>query len=125
MLEIMIPQLNDLFENKNEVYVQQDGAPPHFHINVRNFLDHTVNQRWIGRRGSATEFPPRSPDLTPLDYYLWRTEFTIHFHAKYENKNEQKYELRVKTRTRGVNKVHFPVDPELVNHLLRDATACT
>ena len=27
MLEIMIPRLNDLFENENEVYFQQDGAP--------------------------------------------------------------------------------------------------
>ncbi|KAJ4431225.1 hypothetical protein ANN_19822 [Periplaneta americana] len=27
--------------------------------------------RWIGRRGSAAEFPPRSPDLTPPDFYLW------------------------------------------------------
>ena len=51
-------------------YFQQDGIPPHFHVNVRNFLDHTFNQRWIGWRGSAMEFPPRSPDLTPLDYFL-------------------------------------------------------
>lgn len=73
MLEIMIPQINDLFDNENEVYFQQDGAPPHFHVNVRNFLDQQFNQRWIGRRGSATEFPARSPDLTPLDFYLWGT----------------------------------------------------
>ena len=65
--------INDLFENENEVYFQQDGAPPNFHVNVRNFLDSTFNQRWIGRRGSGTEFPPRSLDLTPLDFYLWGT----------------------------------------------------
>ena len=59
----MIPRLSDLFENANEVYLQQDGAPPHFHVNVRTFLDRTFNQRWIRRRGSATEFPPRSPDV--------------------------------------------------------------
>ena len=64
----MIPGLNDLFENEKEVHFQQDRAPPHFHVNVRNFLDRTFNQIWIGRRGSATEFPPRSPDLTPLDF---------------------------------------------------------
>ena len=44
MLEIMIPRLNDLSENENKVYFQQDGAPPHFHINVRNFLDRTFSQ---------------------------------------------------------------------------------
>ena len=31
----------------------------------------TSNQRWIGRRGNATKFPPRSPDLTSFDFYLW------------------------------------------------------
>jgi hypothetical protein len=28
--------------------------------------------RCIGQRG-ATEYPPQSPDLTPLDFYLWGT----------------------------------------------------
>ena len=51
-------------------YLQQDGAPPHYHRYVRAYLDDTVLGRWIGRRG-AIEYPPRSPDLTPLDFYLW------------------------------------------------------
>ncbi|KYM95854.1 hypothetical protein ALC62_13505, partial [Cyphomyrmex costatus] len=37
---------------------------------VRQFLDETFAHRWIGRRGYI-EWPPRSPDLTPLDYFLW------------------------------------------------------
>jgi hypothetical protein len=57
MLKIVTPDLN-----KTEVYIQQDGAPPHFHVNVRNFLDRTFNQTWIGLKGSAMEFSPRSPD---------------------------------------------------------------
>ena len=72
-LVIMIPHINDLFESENEVYFQQNGAAPHFHGNVRNFVRCTFNQRWIGRRENATEFPPRSPDLTSLDFYLWGT----------------------------------------------------
>ncbi|KAJ4449729.1 hypothetical protein ANN_01133 [Periplaneta americana] len=71
MLETTIPRLNDLLENENGFYFQQDGAPAHFHANVRNFLDRTLNQRWIERRGSAAEFPPRSPDLTLPDFYIW------------------------------------------------------
>ncbi|PSN54403.1 hypothetical protein C0J52_21881 [Blattella germanica] len=27
---------------------------------------------WFGRRGPI-EFPPRLPDLTPMDFYLWGT----------------------------------------------------
>lgn len=37
---------------------------------MREFLNHTFPNRWIGRRG-AIEWPPRSPDLSPLDYFLW------------------------------------------------------
>ncbi|CAH1956259.1 unnamed protein product [Acanthoscelides obtectus] len=30
----------------------------------------TLLDRWIGRRG-AIEWPPRSPDLSPLDFFMW------------------------------------------------------
>ena len=90
MLEIVIPRLNNLSKNENKVYFQQDGAPPHFHVNVRNFLDRTFNQRWIGRRGCATNVPPRSPDLTPLDFYLWGTLKN----AVYSTKPQSLEELR-------------------------------
>jgi hypothetical protein len=53
-------------------YLQQDGAPPHYHRNVRVYLDDTLPRRWIGRRG-AIEYPLRSPFLTPLYFYLWGT----------------------------------------------------
>ena len=38
--------------------------------NVRAYLDQTFTDRWIGRGGPLT-WPPRSPDLNPLDFYLW------------------------------------------------------
>ena len=34
------------------------------------FLDATFPNRWIGRDG-PTPWPPRSPDITPLDFFLW------------------------------------------------------
>jgi hypothetical protein len=38
-------------------------------------LSATVPNRWIGRAGAADEewmkWPPRSPDLTPCDFFLW------------------------------------------------------
>lgn len=54
----------------NEMIWQQDGAPPHFQVDVRNFLDQTFPKRWMGRRG-AVDWPPRSPDLTPMDFSVW------------------------------------------------------
>ena len=47
----------------------QNGAPPHFATVVREYLDETFPERWIGRRG-ALEWPPRSPDLTPMDFFF-------------------------------------------------------
>jgi len=34
-------------------------------------LDATFRNRWIGRDG-PTPWPPRSPDITSLDFFLWR-----------------------------------------------------
>ncbi|GBN57901.1 hypothetical protein AVEN_228741-1 [Araneus ventricosus] len=51
------------------VIFQQDGAPPHYGNIVRQFLNTTFPQRWIGR-DVVMAWPPRSPDLTPLDFYL-------------------------------------------------------
>ena len=46
---------------------QQDGAPPHWGLIVRDFLNETFPNRWIGRNG-PTPWPPRSPDITSLVY---------------------------------------------------------
>lgn len=50
---------------------QQDGAPPHWRLTVRDWLNATFPHRWIGRLPSPMQWPPRSPDLTPLDFFLW------------------------------------------------------
>jgi hypothetical protein len=50
---------------------QQDGASPYYHRSVTYFLNETVSDGWIVR-GRPTAWPPRSPDLTPMDFFLWR-----------------------------------------------------
>ena len=54
----------------NKTIFQQDGAPPHFSEEVRAWLNEKFNGRWIGR-GGPISWAPRSPDLTPLDFFLW------------------------------------------------------
>ncbi|KAF8778336.1 hypothetical protein HNY73_015067 [Argiope bruennichi] len=65
----VIPSIREVFE-QDEFYFQQDGASSQYHRDVRSFLDGILPYRWIGRRGFV-EYPPRSPDLTPLDFFLW------------------------------------------------------
>ena len=49
----------------------QDGAPAHRLIEVRDRLNRVFgNNRAIGL-GHDVEWPPRSPDLTPCDFFLW------------------------------------------------------
>ena len=55
---------------RQNMWFQHDGAPPHFSLAVRDHLDQRFGQQWIGR-GGPIAWPPRSPDLTPLDNYLW------------------------------------------------------
>jgi hypothetical protein len=54
----------------SRTWFQQDGASPHWSKTVRAFLDLTFPNRWIGRGGPLT-WPPRSPDLNPLDFFAW------------------------------------------------------
>jgi hypothetical protein len=48
----------------------QDGAAPHFSNIVRLWLNRNLGEHWIGR-GGTIKWPPRSPDLTPCDFFLW------------------------------------------------------
>lgn len=54
---------------RQHMWVQLDGAPAHYSRAVREYLN-THHSPWIGR-GGVIAWPPRSPDLTPLDYFLW------------------------------------------------------
>ena len=48
----------------------QDRAPPHFSCFVTDVLNERFHDAWIGSGGSIP-WPPRSPDLSPLDFFLW------------------------------------------------------
>lgn len=57
-------------DDRLNLWYQMDGAPPHSTRAVDRSLTDTFQDRWIGNRGPML-WPPRSPDLTPLDFYLW------------------------------------------------------
>ena len=67
LINFACPQLRP--RRRNMIF-QLDGAPAHWGLRVRNFLNTNFPERWIGRDG-PTPWPPRSPDLTPLDFFLW------------------------------------------------------
>jgi len=51
---------------------QQDGASIHTANRVVKYLKSNYYHHWIGKkRGGEKEWPPRSPDLSALDYFFW------------------------------------------------------
>ena len=70
---------------RSQMYFQHDGAPPHYTCRVRDFLNQSFPNRWLGR-GGPIPWPPRSPDLTPLDYYLWGHMKTLVYETKVESR---------------------------------------
>ena len=61
-------------KESDDFIFQQHGAPPHWSLRVRQFLNTTLPDRWIARSGQDDHvimpWPPRSPDLTPCDFSL-------------------------------------------------------
>lgn len=57
---------------RRTLWYMHDGAPPHFSQQCRAWLNEHFRNRWIGRGNDAPiKWPPRSPDLNPLDFTIW------------------------------------------------------
>ncbi|GFX12817.1 putative transposable element [Trichonephila clavipes] len=63
-----IPELNN--HDVQELWLHQDGATCHTTRATIDLLKDTFGDRLISRFGPVN-WPPRSRDLTPLDYFLW------------------------------------------------------
>ena len=50
--------------------MQHDGAPPHYALCSRQVMNENFDEKLIGR-GGPVAWPPRSPNLTSPDYFLW------------------------------------------------------
>lgn len=76
-------------------FFQQDGAPAHYHREARAYLDATYPNHWIGR-GGPIAWPPRSPDVTPLDFFLWgRVKDLVYGHSGNNIRNVDELKTRI------------------------------
>lgn len=76
-LEILRTVVDDFVDNLPlneavECWYQLDGAPAHCTEAVSRELYQMFEDRWFRRLGPWS-WPARSPDLSPLDFYLWGT----------------------------------------------------
>ena len=105
-LALLHPNFEDPDIPNDSIWYQQDGAPPHYAINVPN--------RWIGRRGFI-EWPARSPDLSPLDYFLWGYLKCTVFVTRPANMEELKMRIKKEYRDKP---------PAVIENVQKEFTLC-
>ena len=78
---------SQLEQYQPQVIFQQDGAPPRWGFEVRQFFNDTFPERWIGRDGPIP-WLPLSPDITPSDFFLWGYVKDIVYRTKVRDVND-------------------------------------
>lgn len=68
--DYFLPELRRKRIVLKNTWFQQDGASPHIETEVMDFLKSKFKEKFISRNGPM-RWPPRSPDLTPPDFFLW------------------------------------------------------
>lgn len=74
-LQFLNTEISDIVDNmpveiRHSLWYQCDGAPIHSSRQVKEKLLEMFRGKVIGRNMEQI-WPPRSPDLTPLDFFLW------------------------------------------------------
>ena len=64
------PQLRSLRVNMEEMWFQQDGATAHTARASMTVVRPMFTQHVVSRFGDV-RWPPRSPDLSACDFFLW------------------------------------------------------
>lgn len=61
--------------------LMHDDAPAHKSDAIKAFLDDKFPQKWMGE-GSQVEYPSSSPDLSPLNFFLWgHLKSQVYYHC--------------------------------------------
>ncbi|KMQ83534.1 hypothetical protein RF55_19752 [Lasius niger] len=72
---------------RNVIWFMHDGAPAHFSVVACEFLNATYPDHWIGR-GGPHPWPARSPDLNPIDFFLWGYLKSLVYNTPVENEED-------------------------------------
>lgn len=70
---------------RRNLWFMHDGCPAHFSLIVREFLDNTYGDHWIGR-GGPIAWPANSPDLNPCDFCIWGYLKSLVYSVPIENR---------------------------------------
>lgn len=126
-LNFLQNNLNELLEQaeisqqvQQSMWLQHDGAPAHYAREVRAYLNQEYSGRWIGR-GGPIEWPPRSPDLNPIDFFVWGHFKEVVFEK--ENHNERELRQKVAVATEHIKRNRSALR-RLQNNFFRRCRMC-
>ena len=78
---------------QQRIYFQQDGCPPRNARIVHNYLNSKFGEHWLGTYDPIA-WPPRSSNLSPLDFFLWRYLQSIVYAVPIQNMERLKQRIR-------------------------------
>jgi hypothetical protein len=88
----LLPDLQRYYVDLHEIWFMQDGAPAHRANATLALLETHFGDRIISL-GAEVEWPPRSPDLTPCDFFLWGFLKQLVYRKRFETIEELKVEI--------------------------------
>lgn len=116
---VLLNAIEDLPLNRRmNVIYQHDGAPAHNSDQVVQFLNTHFPNQWMGTHGPIL-WPARSPDLTPLDFFLWG-----YLKDKLYEERCVSVEEMVRRIRNILREVHHNTLRKAVNQCLERAHAC-
>ena len=92
-----LPALRRKGVDINSIWFQQDGAAPHTAVQVLNWLRETFGNNFISFKSDRV-WPPHSPDLNPLDFFMWGHLKDYVYEPKPENLEQLKSAIRREMR---------------------------
>ncbi|GFV67904.1 putative transposable element [Trichonephila clavipes] len=106
-------QQHDEEVTPGELWFQQDGATCHTARATIDLLKDMFGDRLISRFGPVN-WPPRSCDLTPLDYFLWGYVKSL----VYADKPQTLYHLED-----NIRRVSADIRPQMLEKVIENGTS--
>ncbi len=116
----MLHSISQLGQNERKCFFQKDEAHDHTKSTTIDFLGPFFGKRLIGLNSvSGIEWPPRNPDLSPLDFFLWAYLLKIVYKTAVQNIPDLKTQIEEE-----IKKVSKQTLKNVFSNLLKLARAC-
>lgn len=99
-------------------WFQQDGASPHTSKLTLSWLENHFGDQIISRK-TEHEWPPHSPDLTPLDFFLWGYLKSKVYQGDPQNLGQLKHAIR-----REVRRISSDTCAKVIEEVEKRANLC-